>query len=138
MQVKVGVQLGQRELAVARQQGQADRAQAPAVEGLGPVADRRERSLVRAGRAATMVVRDDGPHRVAELLRSGDEGAPVLGPCDRVGVERCDLCEEGVELGHELRVLGTAQAGVEAEEEQVAGVAAAALLHVGAPGLGVP
>jgi len=135
--MQMGVKLEERELAVAGEQSEADRAQAPAIERLGVVAERRERTLVGAGRAATVVVRDDRPDSVAELLRSGNEGAALLGTSDRLGVERRDLGQQAIELGRELGVLGTAQAGVEAEEEQVAGVAAAALLHVGAPGLGV-
>ncbi len=127
VQVEVGVQLCEGQLAVAPEEGEANRPEAAAAEDLGVVAEGRKRTLVGAGRAAAVVAGHDRPHQVAQLLGLLDEGAALRGALDRLGVEDGELSEDRVELSHVLLVDGTTKPGVEAKEEEVARVAAASV-----------
>ncbi len=132
----MGVELEERQLAVATEEGEADRAEAAPGQVLGVVAERREWPFVGRRWPAAVVVRDDRPDGVAEVLGAFDQLSTLVGAVNGFGVEDGDLPDDRVELGHELVVVRAAQAGVEAEEPEVAGVAAAEVGHDGLPRCG--
>jgi hypothetical protein len=109
MQVEVRVELEERQLAVATEEGEADRTEAAPGEVLGVVAERWERALVGCRWAAAMVVGDDRPDRVAQLLGLLDERSAFVRAVDGFGIEDGEPLDDGVELGHELVVVRATQ-----------------------------
>jgi hypothetical protein len=73
-------------------------------------AQRRQGPLVGRRWAAAVVVRDDRPDGVAEVFGAFDQLAALVRAVDGFGVEDGDLPDDRLELGHELVVVGAAQA----------------------------
>ena len=132
--VEMGVELREGQLAVALEEREADRAEAPARQRFGIVDERGERSLVGTGRSAAVMVGDDRPDLVAEALGLFEQLAATVRSRDCLSVERGDLDQRGLELGADSVVLRAAEARVEAEEEEVAGVAAVVAHEMHSPG----
>ncbi|MDZ7679191.1 MAG: hypothetical protein U5K29_11630 [Acidimicrobiales bacterium] len=84
------VKVAQRELAVAVQDGDADRPQGAPEEPDRFFDHGRERILVEVWRASALLPGDDGPQVVAGLAQLADELAPLRGEMVELVVDRAD------------------------------------------------